>query len=998
LRTPVGYADTSIRDNQDMNKVWALRWWHGPVSVFVAAGVGVLTNLVTDEFSWTLATALVSLLIAQVTLSAWQARTDHHDQRTSRNALLGPLRPPMPDIFAFSAAAPFENTASTRAVVPWLTAAFSPTPLWGRSEVRDRLLTWCIDRDPQAGVVRVVTGPAGVGKTRLALAVAEDLPADWAAGRLQNDGAGLLERIAVAADPTLVIVDDADRISAPILEAVIIGAMRHPALIRLLLLTRTDTSLRFLSDVVLPQLTNAEVLAPIGEAGDRQRWFAQAVRAYARTWRVPPPDLLDRPVGSDKDTPLVLHARALLAVLGRSSIYTLSIAGIVTELVTLEQRTWQAELPRLPTGCDTEVLTEAVTVLLLIPAPTITDAAETLRRVPQFSHDASQESRVAVARWAHTHYPPGSDHRLNLRPHMVAERLLLDTLTRTPDLLRDDDTLLAAPVLARAYTTFPEALDQLVALLTRQREHLPGALAAIIATGVNGDSIDRALSILVSTDEIANDTATRAQLIALDQLTAWPHVQVACDSLRVRHYRALTQASSDQSNAALADALHSLGISLWRVGRWREALTNTDEAIRHHRALIEVTPEEYLPSLAAALCSRAASSMELGHASEALISTREAVGYYRVLTEDDPEQHRFDLAIALNNLALGLLAVGRPHEAVTTSEETVSHFQALTKVDPERYRFNLAGALDSLGITLRAVGRPHEALDATKEAVEHLRALTEADSEQYLPDLAGALNNLGNSQRITGHPPEALAATEEAVKIFRALAKTNAEQPRFDLAGALRNYGFALQELGRPQAALAAAEEAVTNFRALTKINPGLHRSNLAAALNDLGVAIGTVDRPQDALTAADEAVEHLRALAKNNPEQHLPELAGALLNLGIAFGKLGRPQDAIAATEEAIEYLRTLGKTNPGRHLPDLAAALNNLQIVLESAGDSNGALHTQREVVAVWQACAERDSDLYGPSLQRASAQLRRKLNQVGRHDEAVAHDLTDGSAEIP
>ncbi|WP_106615355.1 hypothetical protein [Saccharothrix carnea] len=140
--------------------------------------------------------------------------------------------------------------------------------------------------------------------------------------------------------------------------------MRHPDLICVLLLARIDAALRLFSDEVRPRLAWVEVLSAVGEAADRQRWYAEAVRADAHG-RVPAPDLPDRPVGADGDTPLVLHACALLAVLGRSGIRTWTLADLVTELVTLEQRSWQVELSRLPAGCDVEVLAEVVAVLLL---------------------------------------------------------------------------------------------------------------------------------------------------------------------------------------------------------------------------------------------------------------------------------------------------------------------------------------------------------------------------------------------------------------------------------------------------------------------------------------------------------------------------------------------------------------------------------------------------------------------------------------------------------
>ncbi|WNV86706.1 hypothetical protein [Umezawaea sp. Da 62-37] len=289
-----------------MKRLWAFRVWHGLVSVPVAAGVGVITNLATEGFPWALTAGLVVLVLVQVGLSVWQAVGDQRDRRDARDELLGSLRPPVPP-----SPVPIESPAQddscsvlrVGAVVGWLTAPFTPTPLWGRKVVLDRLVAWCVTSGSGADVVRVVTGPAGVGKSRLALAVAQALPAGWMAGRLRDDAAGLVERIAAAGDRTLVIVDDAESAAASAMETLVTGAVRHPDLIRVLLLARTDAALRFLSDDVRPRLAGVEVLGPVGEAGDRQRWFIEAARAYARTWRVPAPDLPDRPVGRRRGHP-----------------------------------------------------------------------------------------------------------------------------------------------------------------------------------------------------------------------------------------------------------------------------------------------------------------------------------------------------------------------------------------------------------------------------------------------------------------------------------------------------------------------------------------------------------------------------------------------------------------------------------------------------------------------------------------------------------------------
>ncbi|MFJ5984503.1 tetratricopeptide repeat protein [Lentzea sp. NPDC092896] len=972
-----------------MKRLWAFRVWHGVVSVPVAAGVGVMTNLATEEFSWALTCGLVAFVLMQAGLSVRQAVEDQQGLRDARDELLRPLRPPVPPspVADESPVGRDGSVLQVGAVVGWLTAPFTPTPLWGRSGMRDRLVAWCVASASGADVVRVVTGPAGVGKSRLALAVAAALPAGWVAGRLRDDAAGLVERIAAAGDRTLVIVDDTESVAVSAVETLVAGAVRHPDLIRVLLLARTDAALRLLPDEVRPRLAGVEVLGPVGEAEDRQRWFVEAARAYAREWRVPAPDLPDRPVGTDGDTPLMLHARALLAVLGRSDIRTWSLTDLMTELVSLEQRSWQSDLPRLPAGCDTEVLAEALAVLLLLPASGTEEAAELLRRVPQFSHDTAQESRVAVARWARRRYPPGRDHRPDLQPHLVGERLVLDILTRTPNLLHDDDIPAAASVLTFAYATFRDARAHLTAPLIRRPDLLPDALTSVLATGVTGRPLDLALSSLI--DPHCVDVDLRIRLIALDRTTALPHLRLALTRLHVEHFQMLVEAQPDNHRPELATSLNDLGIDLRDVGRSREALTVVEQAVAIRRELAEAEPDRYRPALADSLIALEAFLGDVGRWREALTVVEQAVAIRRELAEAEPDRYRPALADSLNNLGVCLSGVGRPREALTAVEQAVVIKRELAVAEPDRYRPELGDTLHTLGICLSGVGRPREALTAVEQAVAIRRELAAAEPDRYRPGLAGSLSNLGIYLAELGQPREALTAVEQAVAIRRELAAAEPDRYRPGLAGSLSNLGDYLAELGRPQEALTAVEQAVAIRRELAAAEPDRYRPDLAASLINLSMRLSGVGRPQEALTAVEQAVAIVRKLATVEPDRYRPDLAASLDNLGACLSGVGRPQKALTAVKQAVAIKRELAAAEPDRYRPDLATLLNNLAVGFAQVGDLDGALRAKRDMVAVWRACADQDPELYEPIYQREAAKLRRQLNQAGHHEEAVAPD---------
>ncbi|MEJ2858660.1 MULTISPECIES: tetratricopeptide repeat protein [unclassified Saccharothrix] len=962
-----------------MRRLRGLRWWHGAVSVITAAGVGVLTNLATDEFAWVVAAALAVLVATQVALSTWQAAQDRADARTARDALLGPLRPTPP-----------EADGGGRAVAHWLTAPFSPTPLWGRGGVHARLLDWCVRRGP--GVVRVVTGPAGVGKSRLALAVAESLPPGWAAGRLQGAGDGLVERIVAAGDPTLVVVDDADRVPAGTLETLVGTATRHPDLVRVLLLSRTAEALPDLPEALLPELRRGEALAPVGEAGDRQRWYAQAVRAYATALRVAPPDVPDRPVGSDDDTPLVLHARALLAVLGRTRTRTWSPAELVTELVALEQRGWRADLPELPRGCDVEVLAEAVTVLLLLPADDLDHAARLLRRVPQFAHDAAQESRVAVARWALRRYPPGPDHRLDLRPHLVAERLVLNTLSRAPRLLTDDDMPVAAPILVAAHTDHADALDVLSALLAPRPAVLPETITAILSTGAGDHRLDRALAALVDSEAVAIHPDARERLVALVPHPAMTHLFVAHGRLLVDHHR--RRAEDGGHRPELAQSLAYLAHHLRDLGRYAEALAPAAEAVEIRRELADLEPDQHLPELARSLYGLATTLSELGRDREALAADERALRIRRDLTHADPAGRRADLARSLSGTGMTLLRLGRLGDALAAHEEAVEIRRDLARADPAERRADLADSLHSLGVVLWQLGRYREALAAVEEATAARRDL--ASAAPGLPervDLGDSYHMLGAVLVDLRRAHDALALLEAAVEIRRELARVEPGAHRRDLAESLNAVGATLLELGRAPEALGPVEAAVTIHRDLAEAEQAGHRPALAFSLYYLGEVLHALGQPESALASAEESVAHLRDLVETEPGAHRSDLARYLGGLALRYDAAGSHREAVATIEEAIAHLREPAHEATTRDRRLLGGLLTALGHLLTNRADVEGALQAYREAVDVWRSCAEQDPELDGPSHRQALTLLRHRLHDFGRLEEAAAIEL-DGS----
>lgn len=942
------------------------RVWHGLVLTVVGALLGAMTNLVTNAFSWTLLVTVTGLVVVQLALSVLQGAWDQRERRAARDASMGELRPAV----AIGAAPVFR-----------LTAPFSPAILWGRSEPLRRLVTWCTDRDAAAGVVRVLTGPGGVGKSRLALAVADKLPAGWAAGLCERVD-GLVDRIVTAGDPTLVIVDNADRIAG--LDTLIEQAIRHPTLVRVLLLSRSLAGIRVQSVVARAQLSAVEELTPIGAASDRMRWFREAVVAYARALELPPPEVGPLPVGRDEDTPLVLLARALLAALGRSEAPHLSLQEITSELVILEQEHWYTDCARMPAGCDVEVLAQAVTVLLMLPAASLSTAAELLRRVPQFAHHSSHETRMVVARWARRCYPPSPDQRLDLRPHLLADRMIVDTLTRSPELLLQDPSTATVAVLTRAYSTFPDALSLLIDLLNADRNSLHITIPLVLGTGVGDELLDHALAELV-----ANASPELAD-IASSIPNNFPQLLCAVAGLEVVRQRTLAEGQRNRYRIHLAEALYNHGSFLTAVGRVSEALRVEHEAVWIVRVLAEQDSVRYQHELGVLLNSLGHTVQDLGWSQLASDIYEEAVHVYRGLAASDLERYASELSNALIGWGWNRWELGRPRDALELMEEAVKISRQLVERDPDHQWPSLVRSLISHAMLLRDLGQISRALSADQQALSIFREKVEQGAHGNIYEFARVLLDLGLSLRAARRPEEALTPLRQATNVFRELSRTREFYLSY-LARCLVSLGACLSDVGLFRDALIADTEAVAVRRVLANRHPDRYLPDLGRALHDLAVNTRFAGNPEKALSLIRESVAMFRDLAHQLPSRHRPELALFLYNLGVNLFDVGLKGQALTATRESIAMHEELAEQEPDRFLPELARCLQFLGRVQAKENNFSESLTTLEKSVKIWQRCADRDSETHAASYHRARAELTNLLTQAGLDEKATAVNLS-------
>ena len=875
-----------------------------------------------------------------------------------------------------------------------LATSTEAAPFRGRRDDLAWLERWW---DDPGQLIVMVTGPAGVGKTRLVTEFALGRPAPWISRWLREGrGADVVAAIRGCGDPALVLVDDADQRSdlATLLESLKEDRGAGPA-VRILLISRAAGLAGRLAAALgdrsrgLLEGVGERPLGTFGSADDRARWFGEAVRAYARARQVPPPDLpahLSGPVTDPAEPILTLHAQALLAVLDsegsrpmRPRAEVMPFDRVAAALFAHEHHRWQVSARRPEFGLTdltSPVQTHAIAALLLASPADLEQAVAALRCLPELVSEASEERRANIARWAVHLYPGDPPWPIQIKPSVLAGWFTVTQLTQSPELaavlraMTPTQEAALLVLLARASDYIPQAAQLFADVIGGDTVRLAGAgVTAALVASAGQPRLDGELASLVLRASWPTDALRRAEERLTESL---PRTRAAAAQVQVKIARA------DGNAAGLANALNYLWTCLEALGRYEEALAPAEEAVGLWRPLASGNPA-HQPGLATALRNLARCLDTTGRYEEGVAAAEESVGLWRPLASGNPA-YQPGLAVALNNLGACLWYLGRYEEALAAMEESVGLWRPLT-VGSADVRARAAWALNNLGICLQSLGRDEEGLAYAEESVGLWRLLA-SGNPAHQPGLAAALESLGTRLWRLGRYQEAVAAAEEAVGLWRPLASGNpARQP--GLVMALNDLGICLDALGRYREAVAAAEEAVGLWRPLASGNPA-HQPNFAMTLNNLGTYRNHLDRHEEALAAAEESVGLWRPLASGNPA-HQRGLAMAVENLGICLGYVGRYEEALAAAEESVGLWRPLASGNPA-HQPSLAKALGNLGVPLNALGRYEDALAAAEESVGLWRLLASGNPVQYEEKYKRALAELRRDLQLHGKESASI------------
>ena len=558
----------------------------------------------------------------------------------------------------------------------------SPYALWiplvGRERELADLRSW-LDSE-QAISVRVLTGRAGSGKTRLALELCEDIRKAWDAGFVRYlELRRFMEKQNLSTwgwqRPTLVVIDYAASHADVLygwLSELADYSERARERLRLLLLERhADAGSGWWQTVFDPggfsergieRLLDPKgpiAVEPIAGAGDRRKIVETVLAQKAAPSGVDGLAVSEQQLAelTRDGEPLFLMMNGHDRCRGRDSEHpSTERAGLASALA-------KRELKRITDiGQEKGVKPEFLQVMA---------AYVTLCRGLAVSPlcEAIKVERAAL------------DLEIGADPHTVAE-LLCEALPGPKDsagpILPD---MVGEAVILHAFTTYGDHVTEAIQRACNRAGQQAAATIIRTAQDFAPAGYEAPLTWL---DSLINRVpADRHELMMIAD--ALPEASVALAPLAVKLQTIITKFSAERRQEEPHDhasSLLRLAARLSQVGRFEEALAAAKEAADLYRALGAQAPDAYTPALAGALISLANRLSEVGQPEAALGAAQEAAGLYRGLVKQAPGTYRPTLAAALVTLANSLSAVGQREAALAPAQEAADLYRELGQAGP----------------------------------------------------------------------------------------------------------------------------------------------------------------------------------------------------------------------------------------------------------------------------------------------------------------------------
>ncbi|MEU4256150.1 tetratricopeptide repeat protein [Streptomyces fradiae] len=845
------------------------------------------------------------------------------------------------------------ETAAKEVWVPQSRAALlSPlrrtVQLMGRDEDLAQLLHWCESRDnlhPSDVRFRLITGPGGVGKSRLAEELKHalaSLPAEEEAGWVsttvfhgddQEKHRVGKQRALYPDRPLLFVVDYAE--ARPGLKELLEDAYRTTGTVRVLLLARTagrwwqelENLPGDLGYLLRAGYDEADLTDP---AVTPQDLFDVALQDFATALGINPPSSDVRIEGAGTGLrALDVTARALVAVLRTDFPNTaagdagrMPIGDVFDELLRHEDMYWKDAARR--TGIDGEMGPEprrmTVAAAALLGTRDKTQAFDVALRVRTALTDRTERALPpdeAVARWLRVLYPPKPGEEMwamPLQPDRLAEHLIATVLT--PRNTAHGEQNQAALLEGLAASAAPHAATVLARAITDPAR--PDRAATVQPL------LDRLLRALPDDWELMG---------AVHNVLPGPDPRLAESAILLTE-RALAHAQEHQrSSADIAAAHEAHACCCGAADRPEEAIAHHQQALELYSDLLEQGQYVYTDEHASTLNNLAVTLSDLGRHDEAMVLAQQSVELREELHERVPEDRLLpQRASAFHNLGLCLLELGRPEEALPHCQRAAELYREMYKREPGRHTSNYVRALANLGTTLSGLERFQEALDAFQQMLDLSRGLFEEDPAKHTTLHAHVLYNVGATYGELKRYEEALELMRRALELREELHGQNDPDERYlhGCAEAQYNYGLSLIMQGKRQKAFEQTQQAVQLYRRLHERDADEYADPYADALINLASCHMDLEAAEEALACYRKAVDLKQAVYERDPDHHTVPYAMFLNTLANHLAEFGHHEDALDLLQRVVK----VHERGPVKDQYDYGDALTTLMFFLAMLG----------------------------------------------------------------
>ncbi|WP_328832205.1 toll/interleukin-1 receptor domain-containing protein [Streptomyces sp. NBC_00252] len=865
-----------------------------------------------------------------------------HYQSLQLERLFEELADLTPQTFAHRVLLPAEELPPEPVPSMLLRAEYGVVPFHGRETEQEDIHAWC--EEPAGSAVRLITGPGGQGKTRLALHLCRRATErGWLAGFVDESCApDDLAVLARCTAPLLLVLDYAEARAEQLLvlaaECVRRDADAGP--VRLLLLSRAGGEWQrplaeYADDrvaLLFASMTERRLAPLVPSEERRQAEFVGAAQEFSAHLAGTRPEAAVVPAdlcAARYDRILDVHAAAVVALLEQDNPLGSAPSASpdpVARVLAHERRYWRRLLAVHGLPEDTSLHADTlIAVATLFGAGTEDRALALLSDTPTFE-GASVSLRRRHLRWASAVLQGGPGLH-PLRPDRLGEEHVSHVLASLPEVataplpgLDDGQARRALTVLGRAAVRHPVAASAVTALLTHDiNRMLP--LSMEVAPQLENPRVF-ARTLLDGLQAHHDDHTVRLVLAHLpDESVALADLAVLASELTLDN----AKRHASVNPAATARLLLRYTYHLKSSGRRREGLRAAEEAVGLFEQLAADSRQTHLADLGRALHSLAVMLDETGERERGLRTIRRAVEVRKELCEQS-DVYLPELALSLDVLGADLTERGHGTEGLAAGREAVQIFEGLASERPVLYEPQLATALNNLALQWERFGEPGEACAASSRCVVVLRRLSDQNPDAHLTKYAEALNHYASALARAGRPEEALASVVEAVELLRVLVETDpgltedASNPSVRLASALVNLSIVQSANGLHAEALTSAVEAVEAHRRLAEALHGVYRPRLAVALTTLAARHGSAGNLKEALAAAVEAVR----IRRSDPEGRSADLAHALGNLAALLAQAKQWPYAEQTAADAVAVYRSLGELNEQAHVESLAWVLH--------------------------------------------------------------------------